>query len=228
MHHALLRPALVACLALAAACGGAATDRPDWVPDGIDPRMVERRDDGSVIASADSLRKIPGYVVDSIFPPPEALRRWKAQLGGEGPTALAGGAGSDRALFDAYVGALVAGDSAAWDSLAITDREFAWLYYADGPEAQQGVMPSVVWELLSQRSAAGLGRAKAAVVQGGTGRVTAVACGPTDLAVGTGRMRGPCRVMLRRPGGSTDTVPLARFVFERDGRVKLMGFANGL
>ncbi len=220
--------ALVAVLALATACGGTTTDRPDWVPAGVDPRMVEKRADGVVIASPESLRSIPGYVVDSIFPPPEALRRWKGELGGEGPTALTSGAPSVRSLFDGYVRALASGDSVGWDSLAVTAREFAWLYYSDGPEAKEGVMPKVVWELMGQRGAAGLGRARAAVAQGGTGTVVDVACGPTDLAIGTGRLRGPCRVVLRRPDGRRDTVALARFVFERDARTALMGYANGL
>lgn len=220
----------VVVLALAVACGGGGerVERPDWVPEGVDPRMVERRPDGAVIASAESLRTIPGYVIDSIFPPPEALRRWKAKLGGAGPTALAGGAPTVDSLFRAYVGALVAGDTTIVPSLALSDREFAWLYYEDSPEAKQGVMPQVVWEVMTLRGASGLGRARLAALQGGAGRVERVRCGPTDLAVGTGRMRGPCSVVLRRPDGTRDTVGLARFVLERDGVVKFMSFANAL
>lgn len=235
MPRALSRlAALAATLLAAAACAPGAGDaaRPDslaWVPAGVDPRMVERRSDGTVIASADSLRRIPGYVVDSIFPPPEALRRWKAKLGGEGPTALAGGAPTALALFRAYAAGLAAGDRAAVDSLTITEREFAWLYYADSPEAGQRLMPAVAWEMMQLRAGAGLARARELVLRdGGTAEVSAVRCGPTAIPVGTGTMRGPCVAVLRRPGGARDSVSLARFVLERDGRVKLMSFANDL
>ncbi len=190
--------------------------------------MLERRADGVLVASAESLRKIPGYVVDSIFPPAEALRRFRDASGTSRPAALTDGDTSVTALFTGYVAALRARDSIAVLRYALTRPEYAWLYFDGSPEQQAGLVPQAAWALTESRSNVGLGRAAGRVSAVDRARVVKATCGPTTVAMAAAELIGPCVVVLRAADGTTTTVPLARMVMRRDGRVKLVSFANDL
>lgn len=190
--------------------------------------MVERRSDGVLIASAESLRKIPGYVVDSVFPPDEALRRFRAEPGSERVDSLSGGATNVRALFEAYVAALQSRDSLAVRALVMTRAEYGWLYFDGSPEQKSGLMPQTAWGLMESRSNSGLGRAAGRITALGSVRLTGAACGPDRIKTGVGRIDGPCTITVQPATGAAETIPVARFVFTHRNRVKLVSFANDL
>jgi hypothetical protein len=191
--------------------------------------MLERRPDGVIIASAESLRKLPGYVVDSIFPPEEALRRFRLASGPEQPTELTGGATTIKALFEAYVKALAARDSIAVLQLALTRAEYAWLYYDKSPEQASGLVPQAAWGLMESRSNTGLGRAASRVSGlGSPARVVSASCANVDAEVPGAELLGRCVVEIEGGRSVRTTLPLARLVMRRNGRVKLVSFANDL
>lgn len=198
------------------------------IPRGIDPRMVEWRSDGVLIPSQDSLRKTPGYVVDSIFPPEEALRRFRAELGGDAPTRLTGGAPSLDVLLRRYWGLLARRDTFAMTPLVMNAKEFAWLYYPESGEAAAGLAPNISWLLLSANSGRGLARALAAADTAVTpAPLVGTACVPVTGAMGANRLYGPCGV-IRRLGVRPDTVWVVQRIIARDGIFKLMSFSNDL
>ena len=197
------------------------------VPAGVDRRMVEWREDGVLIASADSLRKTAGYVVDSIFPPDEAMRRFRATVPGAAPLRLAGGAPSTEQLLRTFWAKLTAGDSVGVDALSIDKAEFAYLYLPDSPELRSGMQPQIAWLLLDEASVRGLGRARLRAEQLKATTIRGVACSGNLAPVGAARVQGPCGVIVRRPP-RLDTVWIANRVISRNGVVKLLGFANPL
>jgi hypothetical protein len=211
-------------VALLAACRGNDSSLPGNASD-TSP-MLERRSDGVLIASAESLRKVPGYVVDSIFPPAEALRRFRDASGPGRPTRLSDGDTTVLALFTGYVDALRARDSLAVLRFALTRPEYAWLYFDGSPEQQSGLVPQAAWALMESRSNVGLGRAAGRVSALGSTRVVSATCGPTNVALPAAELIGPCTVVLESADGTRTPLPLSRMVMRRDGRVKLVSFAN--
>jgi hypothetical protein len=188
--------------------------------------MLERRSDGMLVASADSLRKLPGYVVDSIFPPAEALRRFREASGPTRPTRLVDGDTTLLALFAGYVDALRARDSVAVLRFALTRPEYAWLYYDGSPEQQSGLVPQAAWAMMESRSNVGLGRAAGRVSALGNARVVKATCGTTTQRLPAAELVGPCLVVLESANGTRTSLPLSRMVMRRDGRLKLISFAN--
>lgn len=195
------------------------------IPPGIDPRMVTWRMDGVLIPSTDSLTKTPGYVVDSIFPMEEMVRRFQAESG-DAVSALSGGERSMDALLRRYWALLVDGDTLAMTPLVASQREFAYVYFPDSRELTDGVPPAISWLMLSSNSGRGLTRAlREAGLSEAEPRGTV--CQPLELAGGRSRIIGPCAV-IRTRGGQRDTLWFVKHVIERDGIFKLMSFANDL
>lgn len=189
--------------------------------------MVEWREDGVLVASADSLRKTPGYVVDSVFPPEEAMRRFRATIPKSAPTRLSGGASSVSALIRDYWAALTAADTSAVRSLSLNQAEFAYLYLPDSPEIRSGMQPAIAWLVLDDASVRGLSRARLRAEGARNLPVASVACSGSEVANGAAHVQGPCGIVLKR-AASLDTIWIANRVIRRDGVVKLLGFANPL
>lgn len=196
------------------------------IPEGVSPAMVTWRSDGVLIPTPDSLQKTPGYVVDSIFPPEEALRRFQAEAGGVPVTGLADGARSHDALLLQYWSLLAAGDTLALAPLVVSQSEFAYVYYPESDEPSYGLLPNVSWLLLSNNSGRGLVRALS-VAQSSTTGVTRSVCAQEPRTVGRNRIHGPCGVVRPRGAGG-DTLWIATHIIERDGIFKLMSFTNEL
>lgn len=202
------------------------------IPRGINPTMVEWRADGVLVPSQDSLVKTPGYVVDSIFPPEEALRRFQETVVGEAPVSLTGGAGSSDAVLRRYWRLLVQGDTLAMSSLVVNRGEFAYLYYPESHDLVNGVPPNVAWLLLGHQSGRGLTRALRAA-EDRSPELIGTTCSTPTMQVGSGRIYGPCAVIAHKRGASSpaagaDTIWLAKTLIERDGVHKLMGLHNEL
>ena len=196
------------------------------IPTGVDPAKVEWRSDGALIASRDSLLSTPGYVIDSVFPPEEALRRFQAEAGGVAPTVLADGALSIDALLRRYWATLVRVDSMALQPLLVSKREFAYLYFPESAEPAAGMQPHVSWLLLSNNSGRGLARALA-LGAGSDSVIVGTACTVQKVLAGRNLIHGPCGV-VRRLASRRDTLWITSHVIERDGVFKLLSFANEL
>jgi len=195
------------------------------IPAGIDPAMVTWRSDGVLIPSPDSLQKTPGYVVDSIFPPEEMLRRFQKEAGPV-VTSLSGGAPSMDSLLRAYWTHLVSQDTLAMTPLVASQAEFAYLYYPASAELPNGVPPAISWLMLSSNGGRGLTRALRDAAEADR-TLIGTTCQPLVLEAGDAKIIGPCGA-IRRRGASTDTLWFVKHVIEHRGIFKLMSFANEL
>lgn len=165
----------------------------------------------------------PGYVVDSILPPEEALRRFRA---GVAPVTRLEGPASRDELVERFLGALLARDSAALARLAIDRAEFAYLVYPESRLARPPYRqpPEIAWLTLRLASEGGLRRllSRAPAVH-----PLGIVC--PDSAVAEGRMRitTGCAVRVRE-AGATRPVRLFGRLVELDGRWKIVGFDGDL
>lgn len=223
-HSARVAAALLLVSLIGACAGERAAD--DGRPAGIDAAMLERRGDGVWIPSQDSLRKTPGYVIDSVFSPEENLRRFQATVAAPEGNRLSGGASSRDALIRKYWALLAAGDTLAMTPLIVSRAEYAYLYFPESIEGANGMPPAVGWELIVRQSGRGLTRALF-VAQSGPATIVRTVCSDTPRTMGKSTMYGPCGVVIER-SGVQDTVWIAKTLLERDGVHKLLGLQNDL
>lgn len=177
----------------------------------------------------DSLRRIPGYVIDTFVPLPEALRQFREATPGVAPERIAGGAASLDELLGRLVDAYAAGDTAGLRALSVDRAEYAWLYYPDSPYPRPGYELSAefVWYLMETHGAKGAERASQRL-GGKRWTVLGADCGESPSVEGANRVWGPCSLRLREGSGPESTLELAKAVLERDGRFKLLGLENGI
>lgn len=166
-----------------------------------------------------------GAKIDSLIPVEESLRRFREGL--PVVTALYHGAPSLDSLVAAVRGALDRGDTVALAALAITRAEYAYLYYPTSVYSSKPyeLAPDIAWLLSGQSSDKGRRR----LVQRLGGRELRSAgykCGASSTE-GENRILKDCAVTYVDPATSTRvTRRLFGAVVERDGRFKLLSFAN--
>lgn len=167
-----------------------------------------------------------GDNIDSILPMPEYLQRFREGLAE--PVGFSGGATSREALARRFLAVVAARDTAALAALAVSRAEFAWLVfphhiYASPPYELD---PGIFWMQLTAGSAKGAHRTLERV--GGT-RLTFLGLGcqrdRQQITSGPVRIWSGCELRYRT-GDSVLTRRLFGSIVARDGRVKLMSFAN--
>jgi hypothetical protein len=87
--------------------------------------------------------------------------------------------------------------------------------------------PQLVWLQIQLNSEKGLARLLQRVA-GVPLRYLRHACPAPPVPFGPGRVWEPCSVTVRASDGSEETVRWFGGIFERDGRFKLVGFANSM
>lgn len=179
-------------------------------------------------AHQDSVNRAqPGYVIDSILPPEEEMRRFRAAHPGDAPTRFAGGETSRDALVRRFVAAVASADSTALRTMAVTAREFADLYYPDSPYARPPYYQPVglAWRLVQDPSERGLSKLmrrlgrKPMTYRGHT-------CEPKPQRDGRVTRYTGCLVHV----AGVDAAPVTKRYFgsilERDGQFKFLGYNN--
>jgi hypothetical protein len=197
------------------------------------PADAARPNDSVSAARADSIararqdsinRAQPGYLVDSILPIEEELRRFRADIPTRAP-ALEHGAPSIDSLVARFAGALARHDTTALARLAVTRSEFAYLIYPSSrytkPPYRQ--KPQIVWMLLQGASSQGATRLLGRLAGPGV-KVLGHACDANPEVADKNRL-WQCRVRYTS-AGETATRQLFGAVVEREGRFKLSSFAN--
>ncbi|HEY0154959.1 MAG TPA: hypothetical protein VGB92_23310 [Longimicrobium sp.] len=162
-------------------------------------------------------------VVDSIFPPEEAMRRFRAGL--PEVDSLSGGASSRGELVRRFVRAVEKQDTAELRTLLMNRAEFAYLYFPTSRFARPPLRtdPALLWfqmQMNSEKGIVRLLRRKGGTDAGFRGH----ACEDTPVVEGENRLWERCTVRL------TDGAEDRWFgtVIERGGRYKMVGYANGL
>jgi len=163
----------------------------------------------------------PGTHVDSILPPEEEQRRFRAGL--EDPGVLAGGAESREALVRAFVRAAERADTTAVRRMILSRAEFAYLYYpsSEFTHPPKRLSPALLWFLTMQESEKGIGRLFARRGGRPLGYVSS-RCAPAPRVEGENRLWDRCTVTLRE--GKTER--LFGTIVERDGRFKFVSYQN--
>jgi hypothetical protein len=168
----------------------------------------------------------PGDRIDSILPMPEYLRRFREGLAQ--PVEFRDGAASPERLARRFLSAVSARDTGAFSALMISRAEFAWLVfphhlYAAPPYELD---PEIFWMRLTAGSARGLGRTLERL-GGRPLAFRALDCRRDTLQVREGPLRvwGWCGIRYRE-GDSLQTRRLFGSIVEREGRFKLLSYAN--
>lgn len=173
---------------------------------------------------ADTVRSYPpGYIVDSIHTPEEALRRFR--LGLDSVAAL-DGPPTRRALLDRFQRAVERGDTAALLRLAVDRGEFAWLVYPESRLARPPFRqpPEIAWMMLQQASDGGL---RKLLSRAPTMRLLGAQC-PDSVQI-EGRMRtfSGCTIRVQTSDNVRDMRLFGRIV-ELGGRWKIVGYDGDL
>ena len=193
-----------------------------------DPVADSVRVDSIARARQDSInRASPGYVIDSILPVEEELRRFRLAIGGDEATELRNASPSREALVRRFMKDLSSRDSLDLRAATISPREFADLLYPTSPNSRPPyrLSPAFVWMRLAGQSHSGLTR----VLQRRGGQrfgYAGHACQSNPEIQGKNRLWTGCLVTL--VGGSADTTRQRLFgtIVERDGRFKFVSLVN--
>lgn len=179
-------------------------------------------------ARQDSIvRAQPGYVIDSVLPVEEELRRFRAAVGGTPAKVLSNGSSSREELVKRVVRDVAVRDSADLRALTLTAREFADLVYPSSPYTRPPyrTAPGLVWMQISQPGATGLKRLLAR--RGGTTfEYVDFSCQPTPERQGANTLWTDCQVRVLGPTRETLTQRWFGSIIERDGIYKIVSFAN--
>jgi hypothetical protein len=157
---------------------------------------------------------------------PEYLRRFREGLAQ--PAQFQGGAASRAALARRFLAAVSARDTATFAALVISRAEFAWLVFPHHLYAAPPYQldPAIFWMQLTAGSAKGLSRTLERLGGKELGFQT-LDCRRDTLQVRGGPIRvwSPCGVRYRE-GDSLRSRRLFGSIVEREGRFKLLSFAN--
>ena len=206
-------------LVLAASCGPDVASR---------STTDSARADSIARAREDSInRTLPGYVIDSILPVEEQLRRFRRTVGGVPVTAFEGASPSRNALVDRFVRAVAAADSAELRAMAVNAREFADLIYPESPSVRPPYQqnPALVWRMIQDPSMSGYTR----LVRRAGGipvKLAGYHCDPAPGSQGKNRFWTNCQLRLIGAQGDTSTHRFFGNIVGRDRRFKIMSYHN--
>jgi ketosteroid isomerase-like protein len=210
-HRAGAAAIVVAIVALVIGCA------PDKTPDVAPPRTAS-----ASLASDTSPRARPGYVIDSVLPVDEELRRFRVGLE-RAPTSFDGGAPSRETLVRHFFSALARADSAELRDMLLSRPEFAYLVYPESPYTHPPYRqpPELVWMQLATTGSTGVRRllARARDYQYVSHR-----CDATPEREGTNTLWRQCRARVVRSAGDTVNMRLFGVIVERDGRFKFASY----
>lgn len=167
----------------------------------------------------------PATVVDSVLPMPVMLERFRTGL--PEATVLHGGEESRDALVQRVVRALEAADTAAFEGMAVGLSEWAWLYYLTSAQAlpPYELPPALAWVQTRENNRKGVLRALERL-GGKSLDYRGYACQDEPAEEGENRVWIGCLVTLGADGGEPASVRLFSAILERDGRFKILSFAN--
>ncbi len=215
-------PLLLLAVAFASACGNNERATP------LADSMAGRRVDSVARARQDSInRASPGYIVDSILPVEEEVRRFRAAIGGVALTRFADASDSRNALVARLAAAIAANDDRALQRTRVTAREFIDLVYPESPytKAPFRQAPGLVWTLIEEPSNSGR-RRLLSNLGGRPLAITRLSCGAKPETQGRNRLWNGCTVRYTSGGDAPRDGRLFGAIIERDGRFKFMSLSN--
>ena len=216
---------IVAALLLFAGC---ASD--DDLGGSLATRSDSLRADSIARARQDSInRASPGYVIDSLLPPEEEARRFRAAYPGDSATSFVGGEGSRDALVRRFVHSLAAADTNDLRKIVVKGREFVDIYYPGSPYAAGPYHQPVgfAWRMIQEPSVAGFTKLVRRLA-GHPMTLVAHECEPTILREGKVHRYTGCLVRIVDARGDTVTRRLFGSIVSYEGRFKFLSYTNDI
>ncbi len=172
-------------------------------------------------------RTLPGYVIDSILPVEEMLRRFKLTVGGTPVTTLQHASAARDALVARFMTAVAAADSSALRDMSLNAREFADLVYPEGPNAKPPYKedPALIWRTISNSSESGFIRLIRRRGQIPTKLVDYSCTGKTETQ-GKNTFISGCIVRVIDTTGETTSHRYFGSIIERGGQYKIVSYRN--
>ena len=193
-----------------------------------DSVTLARRAEAERARTDSVVRHRPGYIVDSILPVEEEIRRFQATIV-KPPTGFSHGATSRSALVASFVRALEHNDSTALAQLVIDRAEFGYLVYPTSPNAKPPYRqsPDLVWMSRSASTNKAMRRLLARFGGKPLG-YAGFSCPDSVTREARNAVWGKCVVTRLGPHGDTTRLRMFGAIIERDGRFKLLSLTNGL
>ncbi len=222
-------PAVALLLILGAACSRerGATPAPE-VAVAANSAADSARKDSIARARQDSInRTLPGYVIDSILPVEEMLRRFKAKVGGTPVTALQNASPTRDALVARFMKAVAASDSSELRAMALNAREFADLVYPESPNTKPPYKedPALMWMTIQNPSQSGYIRLVRRTEEIPTKLVDYHCDGKTETQ-GQNTFISGCILRLNGKDGVTTSHRYFGSIIERDHKFKIVSYRN--
>ena len=215
---------LVVASTVALACDGRSAIRAAQAstPDSTASAEAARARQDSIV------RARPGYIVDSILPVEEEIRRFQATIA-EHPTQFSGGARSRSALIANFVRTLERHDTTALANLVITRAEFGYLIYPTSPNAAPPYRqaPDLVWMARSASTDKSMTRLLSRFGGRPLG-FAGFACPDSANHEGLNTLWSSCVVKRITSGGDTTRLRMFGAIVGREGRFKFLSLTNGL
>lgn len=214
---------IAASLTLATACRQSSK-----AVDTVAMRVDSLRGDSVARARQDSINRAqPGYVVDSIFPVEEEVRRFKATVGGTPVETLSHASASREALVRRIVSDVAKNDTTDLASSALTPREFIDLVYPSSPYTHPPYKesPATVWMQVANPSNSGYLRLTRRL-GGQAFEYLSHKCASSPERQGKNTLWVGCTIRVRNPQREEVTQTWFGTIVERDGRFKVMSFRN--
>ncbi|HEV7388092.1 MAG TPA: hypothetical protein VGN73_05700 [Gemmatimonadaceae bacterium] len=186
------------------------------------------RVDSIARARQDSInRASPGYVIDSILPAEEELRRFRTELHGHTVTRLANASTSRDALVRRFMMALARSDTGELKRMALQPREFADLVYPQSPYTHPPYhqSPALVWYQIENGSSTGFTRLLRRVA-GQPLTYLDHRCDPKPDRQGQNEIWTNCILRIVGPAGDTSSHRLFGSIIQRDGLFKIVSYRN--
>ncbi len=193
-----------------------------------DSAALARRAESERARQDSIVRARPGYIIDSILPVEEEIRRFQATIGTR-PTAFSNAASSRSALVKQFVHALERNDTTALLRLVVDRAEFGYLVYPTSPNAAPPYRhsPELVW--LSRTASADKAVSRLFARFGGKPiSYAGFACPDSADRQGANTVWAECVVNRVGPTGDTTRLRMFGAIVARGGRFKFLSLANGL
>jgi len=174
------------------------------------------------------VRSRPGYIVDSILPVEEEIRRFQATIANR-PVALSSDATSRSDLVERFVRAIERNDTTGLAKLVVDRAEFGYLIYPSSPNAAPPYRqpPDLVWMTRAASTDKSMTRLLARF-GGKRFGYAGYTCSDSVERQGANTLWSGCVVRLVKTTGDTSRLRMFGSIVEREHRYKFLSLTNGL
>ena len=193
-----------------------------------DSATLARRAEAERARHDSIVRSRPGYIIDSLLPVEEEIRRFQATIAVR-PATFSNAARSRSELVKQFVRALEQNDTTALVKLVVDRAEFGYLVYPTSPNVAPPYRqsPDLVWLSRSASSDKALSRLFSRF-GGKPLRYSRFTCPDSSDRQGANTLWSECVVEGLDSAGTATRLRMFGAIIAREGRFKLLSLTNGL